>query len=300
VRVLVTGAAGFLGSAVVRTLADQGAEVIGLVRDPRQVAGVESVGASAAVGDVLDAEAVARAAEGCEAAVHLAASTIEAEVAGGHAERVRVEGARTLARLGRAGRLRRLVLGSGYWVYRGGNETITEASPVDPRGESRINFEAEQAALAGNAAPAFGVVVVRPGMVYGNGSWFRSTYEAIRSGEYRLVGDGANRWSFVSREDVGTGFARALAAGSPGEVYNLVDGRPAPWREFVAYVANALGRPVPPSLSSEAAAGVYGRDVAHHLAADRPTSSAKLEALGWRPRYPAYREGLAELLGRME
>ena len=298
-KVLVAGAAGYLGSAVVRALVDDGNEVVGLVRDPRQTERVRAAGGTAAIGDLLDAESVDGAAGGCEAAVHLASATAEIGVPGGRAERVRVEGTRTLLGLGRSGTLRRLVLGSGYWVYRASEEMITERSPVDPRGESRINYEAERAALAGNRSAGLEVLVVRPGMVYGDGSWFRSTFDAIRSGEYRLVGDGANRWSFVARTDAGTGFARVLRSGSPGEIYNLVDGRPAPWREFAEFLADALGRPRPARLSPEQADVAYGPDVAHHLAADRPTSAQKLAELGWRPRYPSYREGLTDLLARM-
>ncbi len=298
-KVLVAGAGGFLGHAVARSLASDGADVVGLVRNPAQTERLRSAGATPEIGDLLDPGAVARAARGCEAAVHLAAAPDEPAGEAGRAERVRVEGARVLLRVARSEGLRRLVIGSGYWVYRGGSGELTERSPVEPLGESRINFETERVALTEAGASGPEVLVVRPGMVYGDGSWFRSTLDGIRAGEYRIVGDGANRWSFVARDDVGTGFARILERGAAGEVYNLVDGRPAPWREFIEYVATAVARPTPESVSPESGAARYGREVAHHLAADRAASSAKLEALGWRPRYPSYREGIAELLKTM-
>jgi nucleoside-diphosphate-sugar epimerase len=188
------------------------------------------------------------------------------------------------------------VVGSGYWVYADQPGTISEASPLDPRGESRINFDTESAALDPSLRGSTEVVVVRPGMVYANGSWCRAVVDAIMNGRYSYVGDGSNAWSFVSLEDAGSGFARVAEAGRSGEVYNLVDGRPAPWREFGNWVAERLGQGAPPSMARDAATAQLGPDVAHHLSARRACSAAKLEAIGWKPRFREFRAGMPRVL----
>ena len=170
---------------------------------------------------------------------------------------------------------------------------------MEPRGESRINYDAERAGLETNSPGRLEVLVVRPGMVYGDGSWFRGLAESIRGKEYRVVGDGANRWSFIDRWDVGTAFQAVLESGKPGEVYNAVDGEPAPLREFANFVATELGVPPPPSIPLAAAEREVGEAVARHLAADRPTSNDKLRALGWKPAIARYREGIPSLLREM-
>jgi len=215
---------------------------------------------------------------------------------GEDAARVRVEGTRVLLETAREERIARLIVGSGYWVYQSQPDWIHEGSPVDPRGESQVNFDAEQVGLRANAPGELEVLIVRPGMVYGDGSWFRALAGSIRSGEYTVVGEGTNRWSFVALRDTGSAFARVLRSGAAGAIYNVVDGSPASLREFVDFVAAQLGVAPARSITPEVAIAELGEVVAYHLAADRPTSNEKLQGLGWRPRSPTYREGVPDVL----
>jgi nucleoside-diphosphate-sugar epimerase len=266
--------------------------VHGLVRDRAKGELVRESGGIPFLGDILDPTSLRVAARGCGAAVHLAAHPSGDE----DAARVRVEGARTLLEAAREEGIARVLVGSGYWVYRSQPEWIHENSPVDPRGESQVNFDAEQVGLRANAPGALEVLVVRPGMVYGDGSWFRALAGSIRSGAYTVVGGGTNRWSFVALRDTASAFARVLRSGAAGEIYNIVDGSPAPLREFVDFVATQLGAAPARSIPSEVAGAELGEVVAYHLAADRPTSNEKLRRLGWQPRFPSYREGVPGVL----
>jgi nucleoside-diphosphate-sugar epimerase len=294
-RVLVVGASGFLGRSVVRALAEEGFEVRGLVRDRAKGERVRENGGVPWLGDVLDERALRAAIDGCTSAIHLAANPARDE----DAMEVRVEGARRIIEAARAAGTSRLLVGSGYWVYRGQSEPISEDSPVRPLGESLVNFETERVALAAHSSGGLAVAVLRPGMVYGDGSWFRGLAAAIRSASYAVVGDGKNRWSFVALPDTGRAFATVLRAGLGGDVYNVVDDGPAPLREFADFVAAQLGVSPPRQISLEEAAADLGREVADHLAADRPTSNAKVRALGWHPQYPTYRDGVPPLLREM-
>ena len=278
-----------------RSLAEDGFEVRGLARDAAKGERVRENGGIPFLGDILDEHSLATAIVGCTAAVHLAANPSREE----DAMQVRVEGARRLIQAARSAGVSRLLIGSGYWVYRGQAEPIAEDAPVDPRGESLVNYETERVGLTAHIAGELEVAVLRPGMVYGDGSWFRGMTTAIRSGEYSVVGEGKNRWSFVALPDAGRAFSTVLRSGLGGEVYNVVDGNPIMLREFVDFVARKLGAPAPRTIDVEAATEEYGVDIAQHLAADRPTSNEKLRRLGWVPRFSTAQEGLPPLLRTM-
>jgi len=294
-RVLVVGASGFLGRSAVRAFSKAGYEVRGLVRDPLKEVLVRDDGGTPVLGDILDVRSMRTAMVGCSGVIHLAANP----PAESDQTRVRVEGARNLVEAAREEGVLRLVIGSGYWVYRGQPQLIREDSPVEPRGESQINYDAERAGLEANSPGGLEVLVVRPGMVYGNGSWFRGLAESIEAGVYRIVGQGKNRWSFIERWDAGAAFHAVLESGAAGEVYNVVDGHPAPLREFADFVAAGLGVPPPQSIDLEAGERDLGEAVARHLAADRPTANDKLRGLGWRAHVSSYRDGIPGLLREM-
>lgn len=298
-RALVAGAAGFLGREIVQAFSRRGWEVRGLIRDPSKADRVRSAGGVPVVGDVLDRATLQRHSEGCRVLIHLAANpTMDPDLPELERE-VRVQGTVNLVAAARASGARRLVVGSGYWVYADQPGPITEVSAVDPQGESRINFDTERAGLEANAPSHLEVVVVRPGMVYGDGAWFRPVLEAVRARTYRVIDGGRNAWSFVSLPDTAVGFYTVALDGRPGEIYNIVDGNPRPWIDFVSYVAARVGAHRPESESFSEAVAKYGPTVATHLRANRAASVAKLTALGWRPEYPRFEEGIDALLAQM-
>jgi nucleoside-diphosphate-sugar epimerase len=297
--VLVTGAGGFLGLGIVRAGAARGQEARGLVRDAAKANRVRLVGGRPVIADVLDPDSVRRAVRGCAAIIHVAANPSDGDDDPDLARRVRVEGTHNLAEAARAAHVRRLVVGSGYWVYPGRPGVTSEESPVDPQGEAHINYDAEQAGLSANSPGALEVMVVRPGMVYGDGAWFRPVLDSIRAETYRLIDGGSNFWSFVALPDAGAGFLSVAEAGQSGGTYNLTDDHPARWGDFARFVADRIGRRPPGVLSSDEAVQEYGPVIARHLAANRAASAAKLTALGWRPKYPNFPEGIDALLAEM-
>jgi nucleoside-diphosphate-sugar epimerase len=293
--VLVVGASGFLGRSVVRALCQGGYEARGLLRDPLKEVQVREDGGTAVLGDVLDARSLRAAAKGCVGIIHLAANPST----GGDPARVRVEGTRNLVAAAQRAGVLRLVVGSGYWVYEGQAGLIDEETPVEPHGESQVNYDAEQAGLESNSPGRLEVMVVRPGMVYGNGSWFRGMAESIRSGKYRIAGPGTNRWSFVDLEDAGRAFRAVLDSGEPGQVYNAVDGHPESLGDFVAFVAGQLRVPTPRAIPLEEAKRQMGEVIARHLSADRPVSNRKLANLGWKPMIASYHAGIPRIVREM-
>lgn len=300
-RVLVAGASGFLGLGTVRALSAGGHEVVGLARTAEKAELVRRAGATPALGDILSIPSLLEAAKGCEALVHLAASatTVSREIGQSVAAKVRVDGAYNLVATARKVGARRIVVGSGTWLYGDRKETITESTPVKPMGNSMFNWQAERAALESNKPGVLEVVVVRPGMVYGDGGWFREMVDEILAGTYRVPGDGSNHWSPLHIDDCGQAFRVVLERGKAGEVYLAADDEPAPLRSFVDFVADAIPAKTPPSSSLEDARTLHGEATAAHLTANQALSSAKMKGLGWEPRFKSYRDGVPDALHAM-
>lgn len=301
VRVFVTGAAGFLGAGVVAALARAGHEVVGLVHTASKVGRVEAAGGTPVVGDILNASAVAQAAAGCEALIHLAHTRDKGAPAVGQsmAAKVRVDGAYNLVAVARAVKARRLVIGSGYWEFGHHEETITEATPLNPIGSSVFNYQAERAGLDANQPGKLDVVIARPGMVYGDGGWFREMVDGIRRGTYTAPGAGNNTWSPIHVDDVGAGFLTLLERGEPGQSFLMVDDEPLPLKEFAAVIAGALGVPPPPHDTLEQAKGRLGEARATLMTANLHASNAKLKGLGWEPQWKSSREGVPPVVRAM-
>ena len=300
-RVLVAGASGFLGEAAVRALAKGGHDAVGLVRSHAKGETVSAAGGTAVEGDILSIPSIIKAAEGCGALVHLAASatTVSREVGQSVAAKVRVDGAYNLVAAARKVGAKRLVVGSGTWLHGDHPSPITERSTVKPTGNAMFNWQAERAALDANKPGALEVVVVRPGMVYGDGGWFREMVDGIAAGTYRVPGSGANHWSPLHRDDCGPAFVAALERGRAGEVYLAADDEPIRLRELADLVADARRAPHPAAQSMEEAGREHGEATARHLAANQEVSAAKLKGIGWAPRFRSSREGVPAVVAAM-
>jgi nucleoside-diphosphate-sugar epimerase len=192
-----------------------------------------------------------------------------------------------------------MLVGSGYWVYADQPEELTDDSPLDPQGESQINHDAEEVGLGSNVPGKFSVAVVRPGMVYGDGSWLRGMVDTIRAGAYRFPGDGGNHWSLVELGDAANAFRAILESGVAGANYLVVDDAPISLRELTSLIARELHAPVPKGIPLSVLREEVGPIIAHHLAANRAGSNRRLRNLGWVPQYPDSRRGLPVVLRQM-
>jgi nucleoside-diphosphate-sugar epimerase len=295
VRVLVAGAAGFLGRSIVRAFAGGGHEVVGLVRASGQAATVRADGGEPAVGDLLAPRSLAAPLHGVDLAIHVAQPS-EGSLA--RLREVRVQGAEHLVTAARAARVPRLLIGSGYWVYRDSAEPITEESPIAPLSLSQVNFDCEEVGRRAMRDGSLEVSVLRPGMVYGPGSWFREMVTGIRDGSYRFIEPGSNYLSPVHLADAGEAFRAVAERWKGGETYLVVDDAPAPTREFAEFVAGRLGTRVRGMPFAQASAE-WGEELARLNAASRRASNRKLRGLGWRPRFPEYRAGVPGVLSEL-
>lgn len=247
--VVVTGAGGWLGRNLVRTLAPTRDRVRCLVQDPAEGALLELVGTSVevVVGDVRDPTTLDRLlADARGATVVHAAAVI-------HPRRVRdlfdvnVGGTElTLDRARRAGAGRFLHVSSNspFGANPGPAHRFTEASAFEPYlGYGASKLEAEHLVRRAQERGDLETVVLRPPWFYGPHQPARQTQwlRAVRRGRFPLVGDGTNRRSMVYTGNLVHGLLRAeVAAAAPGRAYWIADPEPYAMRDVLAVVRRAL------------------------------------------------------------
>ncbi|MCS5493024.1 NAD-dependent epimerase/dehydratase family protein [Curtobacterium flaccumfaciens] len=244
-KVLVTGASGFLGQATAAAVRDAGHEVRTFQRRPSGVSGVQDV-----AGTMTDDAAIARAVDGVEAVVHLAAKV---SLAGDPADfaRVNVEGTRSLLAAARAAGVGRFVFVSSPSVAHTGSSLVgADAGPAEPsraRGDyARTKAAAELLAL-GADAPDFAVVAVRPHLVWGPGDTqlVGRIVERARAGRLPLLDSGAALIDTLYVDNAATAMVAALERvtddGVHGNAYVVTNGEPRPVADLLAGICTASG-----------------------------------------------------------
>lgn len=305
-RVLVTGANGFVGAATVRCLLQGGAcEVRRALRSITPAAHDPS-GApdKVAVGDIDGATDWRAALEGLDVVVHTAARVhmmreTEADPLAAF-RRVNTEGSMNLARQAARAGVRRLVFISSVKVN---GEATPPGQPFrpqdpalrpdDPYGISK--FEAEQGLREVAAATGLEVVVIRPVMVYGPG--VRANFESMMKWVARgvplpLGAIHANRRSLVGLDNLADLIACCVRhPAASGQVFFAADGEDVSTTELLTRVGAALGKParllpVPPALLQAGARLAGQGPVAQRLCGSLQVDiSANVQVLGWRPPF---------------
>jgi nucleoside-diphosphate-sugar epimerase len=289
VRVLVTGASGFVGHAACRELIARGHEVRALVRR----AGSEPAGTVAVAGDLTDAGALAAAVRKAapEGVLHLAAE-IASQRSADRVREVNVEGTRRLLEACVVAGAPKVVFTSTVVTGEAGGALLTEDEPLPvqtPYGRSKQEGEA---LLFASGLPA---VVVRPGHVYGPGGWYEHEMLARlrQPGRFAVIGRGDNLWDVLHVDDVARALADALERAPAGEVYHAADDEPIAYYDFMALSAQALGGGPPRRIPAWVARLAAGSSAVTAVVRSARTSNAKLKReLGWAPRYPSARDGV--------
>jgi nucleoside-diphosphate-sugar epimerase len=283
-RVFVTGATGFIGSAIVRELLAEGHEVRGLARSDAAAASLVAAGASAHRGSLEDLESLESGAAAADGVIHTAfIHNFSAIAASGETDRRAIETLGTAL----AGSGRPLVVTSGIALLPPGR-LGTENDAPDPHSAGAHRVASEVAALA-MALSGVRVSVVRlPPSVHGDGDHgFVPALIGIarEKGVSAYVGDGRNRWPSVHRLDAAHLFRLALEKGIAGARYHGVAEEGVAVRDIAGVIGRQLNLPVV-GKSRKEAADHFGW-LAGFLDTDCPASSAQTrERLGWRPSRP--------------
>lgn len=287
-HVFVTGATGFVGSAVVQELLRVGHTVTGLARSEASVAKLAAAGASAHPGDLTDTDSLIAGAKQADGVIHMGFihdfSNYMASV-GVDRQAITALG-ETLAGTGRP-----LLVTSGLAISRTG-PVGTENDPVDPA----VPRLSEAAALPFAERDVRVSAVRLAPSVHGKGDHgFVPALIGIarEKGLSAYVGDGANRWPGVHVDDAARLFVLALEKGEAGARYHGVGDGGAAFRDIAAIIGKKLDLPVV-SVTPEEAPGNFGW-MANFATLDMPTSSdLTQQRLGWRPTGPSLLDDLAQ------
>ena len=282
VRVFVTGATGFIGSAVVSELIGAGYQVLGLARSDGSVAALEGAGAEAHRGSLDDLESLRSGAEVTDGVIHTAFVNDFSDYAGA-AERDR----RAIEALGGAlaGSDRPFVATSVTTLLTPGRLGTEEDVP-DPGSASVVRIGSEEAALSAALRGVRSSVVRLPPSVHGEGDLgFVPALIAVARdrGVSAYVGDGANRWPAVHRHDAARLYRLGLKESAPGMRLHAVAEEGVPMREIAKAIGERLGAPVHGIAPKEAEAHFDWLSL--FVGVDNPTSSTlSRERLGWKPQ----------------
>ncbi|HEY7358807.1 MAG TPA: NAD-dependent epimerase/dehydratase family protein [Ktedonobacterales bacterium] len=279
-RILVVGATGVLGRNVLPRLLERGHRVRAVARQVMQVEMLQRLGVEARLGDILDASSLLSAAEGCDAALHLATAIPKPGQPADWSQndRIRREGTRNLLAAAAQAGARRYLQQSITFPYGDyGQQIVDESAPLQPA--PRIQSAADMEALV--QASSLGWCILRGGAFYGPGTGKEAGWRIdALAGDLRLPGDGAMLVSLVHVVDMAHAVVLAVERASAGGVYNVVDDEPVSYRALYSYIAAQLDA-APPDVGGPAVASLG-------------CSNARLKAdLGWEPAYPTYRSGLA-------
>jgi nucleoside-diphosphate-sugar epimerase len=291
-RVFVTGASGWIGSATVPELLAAGHEVTGLARTEESAAALRAAGVSPHPGSLDDLESLRTGAAVADAVIHLAFKHDFSDyTAAGHTERAATE--TLLDEL--AGSDRPFLFASGIAMLPPGRiATEDDASPYS--GPDAPRGGAETLALASASRRIRPVALRFAPTVHGRGDHGFTAFlarTARAKGVAGYIGDGANHWPAVHRSDAGRLVARALdAAPAGGGVVHAVGEEGIPTRAIAEALGTAIGVPVA-SIAPEDAADHFDW-IARFFATDIVASSTLTqERYGWTPTGPGLLEDIA-------
>jgi nucleoside-diphosphate-sugar epimerase len=293
-RVLVTGASGWIGSAVVPELIDAGHQVTGLARSDASAAALTAAGAEVRRGTLDDLDVLRDAAAASDGVIHLA---FKHDIAfSGDFDGAVEADRRAVDTLGEAltGSGRPFVIASGTLgltpgrvaTERDGDASDPATTQINERARGRLTTAQRTLALASHGVRSS--VVRLPPTVHGDGdNGFMAALVGIarQKGVSGYVGDGSSRWPAAHRLDAAHLFRLALENAPAGSVLHAIADEGVPIRDIAEVIGRHLGVPVV-SVSPEDAAGHFSW-LAGFLAADSPASSTLTrELLGWQPTQP--------------
>jgi nucleoside-diphosphate-sugar epimerase len=282
-RVFVTGATGFIGSATVRELIDAGHQVLGLARSDEAAAALTGAGAEVHRGSLEDLDSLRTGTAAADGVIHTAYIHDFSQME--HAAQADLRAVETMGAV-LEGTERPLVVTSGTALVRPGT-VVTEEDWPDPSVAFHPRFATAVAAreLADRGVRSS---IVRPGAsVHGEGDHGFVPFLIDVAREKCVsayIGDGSNRWPAVHRLDTGHLYRLALENAPAGSVLHAVADEGVPTREIAEVIGGHLGVPVI-SLSPGDAQDHFGW-MALFWSLDVPASSALTqERMGWTPKH---------------
>jgi 2-alkyl-3-oxoalkanoate reductase len=299
-NVFLAGGSGAIGVPLVRQLVAGGHQVTALTRSSANLEMLRKLGATPALADALDADAVRRVVVDAHP-THVIHQLTALPKGGAKSakdlaptNRLRTEGTRNLLAAAIAAGAKRMVGGS--FAILG---AATQGIPAEMSEAAAAVMSLESQILDASARGAIEGVILRYGLFYGpdNGS----TDQMIALARRRLLptirGD-RGLMSPIHLEDAAAATILALERAPAGSTYDIVDDQPISMSEMALAIAESIGAPRPIAVPSWVLR-LLSPFMARMMAIRLPLSNAKARAeLGWRPMYPTIRDGLSQTLRR--
>jgi nucleoside-diphosphate-sugar epimerase len=298
-RIFLTGATGYIGSAVLDALVRHGHDVTALVRDNEKARRVGKRGAHPVIGNLAEPESFRASADAQDGYVHTAYDSSSGRGAAieqaalqtiiAAAKRPRTAGAAAPAK-------RFIIYTSGVWVLGRTPEPAAEDAPINPIALVTYRPAHEQMVLDA-AGEHLRTVVVRPGVVYGGAEGMvGDIFKAASNGLVRVVGDGNNHWPLVYDRDLADLYARLADSLDADGIFHANDEGDERVNDIVGAIKPYL--PVKPDVRHvpiEEARTKMG-PFADALALDQLVRSPRARALGWTPTLHSVGGNAARLL----
>ncbi|MBW4662494.1 MAG: NAD-dependent epimerase/dehydratase family protein [Drouetiella hepatica Uher 2000/2452] len=283
-KVFLTGATGYIGSAIATALQAANHEVSGLARSATSQEKLRSHHIQPILGDLHDSHSLIMGAQQADAVIHVAASN-DADIATHDRRAVEV----FLSTLEGTGKT--FIYTSGTWILGNTGDTIAdETSPVNPTPLIAWRTDIEPLVLAAKERN-IRTIVIRPALVYGHGGGLVAmlVQSGLQQGVVQFVGDGQNRWTLVHVEDLARCYVAALDHAPSGSLFIAADDRQVFPLSVIAEAASHAAA-VPGQTRSQALTdaqqtmGVF----ADALVLDQQVSAAKArQVLDWQPQAPS-------------
>ena len=298
-RIFLSGATGYIGSAVLDALVRAGHDVTALVRDNEKARRVAKRGAHPVIGNLADPESYRSSAEAQDGYVLTAYDRTPGrgpEIDKAVIEMIVAAAKRPRTAASTAPPKRFIIYTSGVWVLGQSPDPAAEDAPVNPVALTAWRPAHEQFVL--NAAnDQLRTAVVRPGVVYGGGTGMvADLFKSAQNGLVRVVGDGNNHWPLVYDRDLADLYARLVANHDASGIYHANDEGDERVNDIVAAIRPYVSvRPDVRYVPLEEARSKMGA-VADAMALDQVVRSPRARALGWTPTLHSVAGNAARLL----
>jgi nucleoside-diphosphate-sugar epimerase len=297
-RIFLTGATGYIGSAVLDALVRSGHDVTALVRDNEKARAVAARGGHPVVGNLAEPESYRGAAEAQDGYVHAAFDGTSGK--GPSVDRLAMDTILAAAKrprtAGASAPKRFVIYTSGIWVLGRTETPATEDAPLQP--VPIVSWRPEHEAFVLNAATDhLRTMVVRPSVVYGGSrGMVGDLLKAASNGLVRVIGDGNNHWPLIYDRDLADLYARLANRDDASGVYHANDEGDERVNDIVAAIAPYVSTPPDvrhvPLDEARQKMGLF----ADAMALDQVVRSPRARALGWTPTLHSVGGNAARLL----
>ena len=289
-KVLVTGAGGFIGSRLSKKMISEGHEVYGVIHNsPSQTEGIQIINADLTKNDFVIPDVK------FDVVFHLAAATPLVKDKKKQ-KRINYEGTVNLFKKIK-NKTDFIIYASGLGVFGSTNEVVNEQTQIQPDTDFvKIRLDAQKFLENSCKENNIGFSVCYFGDVYGDGSWFTEmVVKKLKSGMMKVPGKGDYDKCFIHVEDA-VGILVTIAKNNlKDQSYVCADSTSVTFKEFVNYTADKIGTKHPGSVPMFLAKGVLGGDLVKLLTTPMKISNQKVSEI-YNFVYPSYKEGINSIL----